>query len=67
MRHQTLEVEAAILNLSGQVVRTLGARSAEPGVEESLNFNVGDLPAGLYQLRLTAPDEQASRSLFVVH
>jgi len=64
---EPLEVEAAILNLSGQVVRTLGARSAEPGVEESLNFNVGDLPAGLYQLRLTAPDEQASRSLFVVH
>jgi len=62
-----MEVAAAILSLSGQVMQQLGTRASEPGAEQTLDFQVGTLPAGLYQLRLSSPEAQAMRSLLVVH
>ena len=64
---EPLTVEATLLDMAGQVVLDLGARDADPGIEETLRFDVGRLPAGLYQLRLTAPGEAATRNLLVVH
>ena len=64
---EPLTVEATLLDMAGQVVLDLGVRDADPGIEETLRFDVGRLPAGLYQLRLTAPGEAATRNLLVVH
>jgi len=64
---ENMEVEAAILNLAGQVVQPLGSYAAEANVEHMIDFHVGALPSGLYQLRLTSSQHKAVRSLMVVH
>lgn len=62
-----MEVEVFLLTLSGQVMESMGTVSAEPDVEETMQFQVGAFPAGLYQLQIVAPGEQATRTLLVVH
>lgn len=61
------EVEVTLLNLSGQVVASLGTTAVGSGEEHQLDFQVGHLPAGLYQLQVSSSREQAVRSLLVVH
>jgi hypothetical protein len=64
---EDMDVEASLLNLSGQVVQLLGGWSSEAGQEYTIEFHVGDVPAGLYQLRLASSRDQAVQSLLVVH
>ncbi len=64
---EDMDVEATLLNLSGQVVQPLGEWPSEAGQEYTIDFQVGELPAGLYQLRLASSREKAIRSLLVVH
>jgi len=55
------------LDMAGQKVRDLGTTDAHPGADCVVSFDVSNIPAGLYQLHLTAAGEQAAQSLLVVH
>jgi len=64
---EPLRVHAAVLDMAGQKVRDLGTTDAHPGADCVVSFDVSNIPAGLYQLHLTAAGEQAAQSLLVVH
>ncbi|MCA1751539.1 MAG: T9SS type A sorting domain-containing protein [Flavobacteriales bacterium] len=56
-----------VYDMSGRHIETLFSRSADENVDYKINFNVDNLPNGLYMYRLTTNHEVLISKFMVVH
>lgn len=59
------EVSIDLYDVDGQQVKTMVARSRHAAGNHRVEFNVADLPAGIYMIRLSGTDTQLVRPLVV--
>lgn len=63
----TLRSQLELIDLNGRVVKTLFAGETEAGQLYKVQVDTGDLPNGVYFLKLSNADEILSSRLMVVH
>ena len=63
---RTAQVNISILDLNGRLVKRVLDREQLPAGETTINFNVNELPAGTYVVRLVAGKVNLAHKLVVI-